>query len=75
MHDAVLVRWIAKENSESNKSWIVTHDLTLAEWNTNQNIQGINVITIDALLQWMTPIAMQSNNDDTIAYIFSSALS
>ena len=75
MHDAVLVRWIAKENSESNKSWIVTHDLTLAEWNTNQNIQGINVITIDALLQWMTPIAMQSNNDDTMAYIFSSALS
>lgn len=73
-HDAVLIRWIERENKDNNKSWIVTHDLSLVEWNKSQNQHGVNIITIDALLQWMTPIALQSNNEDTMAFIFSSAL-
>lgn len=75
MHDAILLNWILKENiNNANKSWLVTLDLTLAEWSTLEDNKDNNVITLDAFLQWMTPITLQNANSDTLAKLFSSAI-
>jgi len=73
-HDAILLLWVAKNNLTGVKSWIVTLDLTMAEWSTEQEIEGLNVVTLDAFLQWMTPISLKTANEETLASIFSSAI-
>lgn len=74
VHDAVLLRWVARENLANRKSWIVTLDTTLAEWN-GANRES-RVITLDAFLQWMNPVALGKGrgDEDRLAEIFSEAI-
>lgn len=74
LHDAVLLLWVSHENEENRKSWLVTLDLTLSEWNAGQNTHESKVITLDAFLQWMTPILSGTADEDKLAQIFAEAI-
>lgn len=74
MHDAVLLLWTARENAEGRKSWVVTLDITLTEWTARKGIGGHNVVTLDAFLQWMTPVTSGSADEDRLAGIFAEAI-
>ena len=74
MHDALLLKWVAYENSDNRKSWFVTLDLTLADWVSRQTKYDFKVITLDALLQWMTPVAYESSDEDKLVEIFAEAI-
>ncbi|HIH37110.1 MAG TPA: hypothetical protein HA232_04305 [Methanocellales archaeon] len=74
IHDAILLNWTAHEKDEGQKVWAVTLDLTLTEWNSSRGANSYNVVTLDALLQWMTPVTSGSVNEDKMASIFSDAI-
>ena len=74
LHDATLLNWTAHEIDEGQKVWTVTLDLTLTEWNSGRGTNSYNVVTLDALLQWMTPVTSGSVNEDKMASIFSDAI-
>jgi hypothetical protein len=73
-HDAVLLKWVGRENMNGLKSWLVTADMSLREWSTGQRQDNIRVITLDALLQWITPAVSGSADEDRLAKIFSEAI-
>lgn len=73
-HDAVLLLWVRRQNEHNRDSCVVTLDATLAEWNTGRKSDGFKVITLDALLQWMTPVTSGSVDEEKLAEIFSKAL-
>jgi hypothetical protein len=74
LHDALLLEWVKKENQEDRRTWIVTLDVTLADWSATKKQTGSNVVTLDALLQWMPPVLAGSANEDRLSEIFSEAL-
>ncbi len=74
IHDAVLLQWVARENADNHKSWLVTLDLTLAEWYTQSREKNFRVITLDALLQWITPMVPGSTDEEKLAGIFAEAI-
>ncbi len=72
LHDALLLRWAARENEQGRKACVVTLDLSLVRWNAGS--ETIKVTTLDALLQWMTPVAFELADEDTLAAIFADAI-
>jgi hypothetical protein len=72
LHDAVLLRWVARENAEGRQSWVVTADLTVVEWNART--KESRVLTPDALLQWVTPVALGAADEDRLAGVFAEAI-
>jgi hypothetical protein len=74
LHDAVLLLWVAHENNNNRKSWVVTLDMTLSEWNARQNLEDFKIVTLDALLQWMTPLASGTADEDKLAEVFAEAI-
>jgi len=74
LHDALLVRYVSLENIKKRKSWIITLDITLAEWNVEKKIQGSNIITLDAFLQWMGPVTPGTNGESKFSSIFAEAI-
>ncbi len=71
MHDALLLRWIEKERRETDRNvLLVTLDTSLPSLSIEEDSinRGI-AITLDALLQWISPIAMRDS--DEAAAIFS----
>jgi hypothetical protein len=74
LHDAQLLLWLVRENIANRKSWVVTLDVTLAAWNARERMEGSKVITLDAFLQWMTPVVSGSADENKLAEIFSYAL-
>jgi len=74
IHDALLLLWVANENRENRKSWIVTLDVSLVKWARENMIEGIKVITLDAFLQWMTPVALGALDEEGLADIFAQAI-
>lgn len=74
VHDAVLLQWVARENTDNRKSWVVTLDVTLAKWNAQQIEKGFRAITLDALLQWMTPMMSGLADEGKLAEIFAEVI-
>ena len=74
LHDAQLLLWVVRENSAKHNSWVVTLDVTLTAWNAREHMEGSKVITLDAFLQWMTPVVSGSADENKLAEIFSEAI-
>lgn len=74
LHDAILLLWVARENINNHKSWVVTLDITLSEWSSRQNKDNFKIVTLDALLQWMTPVVSGAANEDRLSEIFAEAI-
>ena len=71
-HDALLIKWVERERQSSGrKIWLLTRDTTLPKVETSF---GSLAVTLDALLQWIAPIAMQESVSDSFAEIFADAI-
>jgi len=75
LHDAILLRWLQKlrEENESN-IWLVTLDTSLpGSIPSNTSSQSL-AITLDALLQWISPIAVPEGEEDGFTAIFAEMI-
>ncbi len=75
LHDALLTEWIKKERSSTSRDvWIVTLDRSLPLLpRMNQNEKPL-AITLDALLQWISPVAMTDEDEDVVSQVFAEAV-
>lgn len=77
LHDALLLKWIQSERKETERNiWLVTLDTSLPNLSPQlgNGQEKPMSITLDALLQWISPIAIQEDIEDQFAVIFSEAL-
>jgi hypothetical protein len=75
LHDAMLLLWLQKlrEENESN-IWLITTDTTLPG-SVPQNTSSESLaITLDALLQWISPIAVPEGEEDSFTAIFAEMI-
>lgn len=75
LHDAMLLLWLQKlrEENESN-IWLITTDTTLPG-SVPQNTSSESLaITLDALLQWISPIAVPEGEEDGFTAIFAEMI-
>ncbi|MCJ7530075.1 MAG: hypothetical protein MUO64_03465 [Anaerolineales bacterium] len=77
LHDALLLRWIQMERERTdNRIWLITRDKSLP------NIRGESSdatapwlsITLDAILQWISPLAMSNEALNGAAAVFSESV-
>ena len=74
-HDALLLRWVEKERRESGANvWLVTLDASLSRSMISGPPGRPVAVTLDALLQWLSPIAVEYDSEDQFAAIFSDAV-
>lgn len=77
LHDALLIRWILEDRESREKnSWLITLDTSLPGLlHKDGNKDGASfAITLDAVLQWISPIAIQADIEDQVAEVFAEAL-
>jgi predicted nucleic acid-binding protein len=77
LHDALMLDWIRHEReSASAKTWLVTLDTSLPEEAivVRNNHAKSCVLTLDAMLQWISPIAISESTVDSVATVFSEAI-
>lgn len=77
LHDALLLRWIQLDRERfSRNTWLVTLDTSLARVLPQQRQASGRplAITLDALLQWISPIGIDEDLEDEVAEIFSEAV-
>jgi hypothetical protein len=77
LHDALLLRWIQLERERSAKNtWLITLDTSLPGFLPQSMAVPTRplAITLDALLQWISPIAIHDDIEDEVAAIFSEAV-
>jgi len=78
LHDALLLQWLQLERERSApNTWIVTLDTSLPGFIAQE--EGVPdhplAITLDALLQWISPMTIYEEADeDEVAAIFSEAV-
>lgn len=76
LHDALLLRWILLEREQTARNtWLVTLDTSLPSFLPQAGDAQVRAlaITLDALLQWISPIVMYEDADE-VAAIFSEAV-
>ncbi|GAI16689.1 unnamed protein product, partial [marine sediment metagenome] len=77
LHDALLLRWIPVEQGRTGKNtWLITLDTSLPGFvpeGENMPTRSLS-ITLDALLQWISPIAIHGDIEDEVAEIFAEAV-
>jgi len=74
LHDALLLRWTQKVSDEdSEKIWILTLDRTLRSYAGHISPPPV-VVSLDAILQWATPLNIESVDSDKLAEMYSRAL-
>jgi predicted nucleic acid-binding protein len=70
LHDAILINWVLKERESRSNTWIVTTDSLLPYYSSIKNKKPI-AITIDSLIQWMTPFVTADVDMQDYATVFS----
>ncbi len=73
MDDAILIRWLQRCKEEKGKVGLVTLDTSLPGSLCEEGNKAF-IITLDALLQWISPIALQSEDQNDFARVFSEAV-
>lgn len=77
-HDALLLARIKSEREQGKKStWLVTLDMSLvsASWSlAKKDSSRPTTIILDAVLQWISTVGLDSSDDDRVAEIFSEAI-
>jgi len=78
LHDALLLRWLQLEREQSaENTWLITLDSSLPSYLPKQEKSPSRqiAITLDALIQWISPVCVYENSDeDEVATIFSEAV-
>lgn len=76
LHDALLLQWIQlKRIQENRNTWLITLT-SLPGFLPQHGTEPVHplAITLDALLQWISPIAFRDDIEDEVAAIFSEAV-
>lgn len=72
--DAILIRWLEKKRRDSGGNiGLVTLDTSLPGSLEHDETKPF-IITLDALLQWVSPIAVQFDDEEDFASVFSEAI-
>lgn len=76
LHDALLLRWIQSERERNTNTWLITLDTSLPGFLPQTVTAPARplAITLDALLQWISPLAIHEDIEDEVAFIFSEAV-
>ena len=77
LHDVLLIRWVQEQRSKGNNNvWILTLDTSLPGFLPEEGVSATKslAITLDAVLQWISPIAIDERAEDKVAGIFSEAV-
>jgi len=76
LHDAVLLLWLQKLRKENGGSniWLITTDTTLPGSVPPNTSSESLAITLDALLQWISPIAVSEDEEDGFSAIFAEMI-
>jgi hypothetical protein len=76
LHDALMLRWIERERiDEHGPVWLLTIDSTLGSFTPKEsNDRRPLAMTLDALLQWISPVAASEDLEGDLRDIFSEAL-
>ena len=79
LHDALLMQWVQQERKKDDRTWLLTLDTSLPHYSLSQT-DGISqkplAITLDVLLQWLSPLTTftkEVSYEDS-ASIFADAL-
>jgi predicted transcriptional regulator len=77
LHDALLLLWLQKARKEGKiNTWLITLDTTLpgSLAQTEKEKGRPYAITLDALLQWISPIGITYETEADFATVFSEAV-
>ena len=75
LHDAVLLRWLQKLREENGGNiWLITTDTSLSGSVPPNTSSESLAITLDALLQWISPIAVPEGEEDDFTAIFAEMI-
>jgi hypothetical protein len=77
VHDALLLLWIEVERTGEEKPvWLVTLDTSLPAFvpDSESGDKRPLAITLDALLQWIWPVAAQTGLDEDMSEVFGELL-
>ena len=75
LHDALVLRWIDKERKTLLRTWFITRDLSLLEYGKGTTVPDhAFAITMNALLQWLSPMALSDSNEDDMTEVFADAI-
>jgi hypothetical protein len=75
LHDALVLRWVQKERENGN-TWLATLDNSLPRYIGNGKGPSTAPLAIglDAVLQWISPLAIPRDIEDDVAEVFSEAV-
>lgn len=75
LHDAILLLWLQKLKQENGGNfWLVTGDRSLpGSVPKDTSIESL-AITMDALMQWISPIAVPEDEEDSFTAIFAELI-
>ena len=69
IHDALLALWITKQRSEKKTNcWLVTLDTSFSDTSWVPGFSGTFALTLDALLQWLSPLVPQEDSSFQTSY-------
>jgi hypothetical protein len=75
LHDAILLFWLKKQREEKGSNiWLITTDTTLPGSLPPNTSSKSLAITLDALLQWISPIVVPEGEEDSFTAIFSEMI-
>jgi hypothetical protein len=75
LHDAMLILWLQKLRKENKGNiWLITMDTTLPGSVPQNTSSESFAITLDALLQWISPIAVPESEENSFAATFAKMI-
>lgn len=76
IHDIMLLRRVSTDNGKGGRFMVVTLDILLPEFRIGTPVKTKRrlALTLDALLQWISPFASSAATQDQFPTIFSQAL-
>lgn len=75
-HDAMSLLWVEKRRQEGNNNiWFVTRDYTLPGCVPRESGSKSLAVTVDALIQWLSPMVVGVLDEEDIALAYSEIIS
>lgn len=74
LHDALLIRWAIHQRDEGLNAWILTADTSLPAVEVPFFDGDSLVVTMDALLQWLSPAVRTSEDLENFQEVFSDLI-
>lgn len=76
IHDAILLFWLQKLREENNNIWLITLDSSLPgaiPVTQNNNLRSL-AITLDLVLQWISPVVAQEGKEIDFSEIYGKMI-